>query len=209
MRDSLQAELASYRGTTSYLFLACNFWYEFSLGGGPDRFGFDFPNRSLVLLDAGDVAIPTTTWPQCCRAIASLLSLRDLPEDETDKTTPLLSHFANESVYISSFRISQLDMFESVKRVTKTTDADWTVTHRSARERWEKGAAEVKQGNYKVFTEMLYSRMFVPGASGSDGDYQSRRELHNDLLALPVEDLDEATAVGVRMGENGEVNRSH
>ncbi|EXJ91138.1 hypothetical protein A1O1_04247 [Capronia coronata CBS 617.96] len=118
-------------------------------------------------------------------------------------TKPLLSQF------ISSFRVSQLDMFEGVKRVTKTTDADWTITHSLARERWEKGAAEVRQGNYMGFTEMLYSGMFVPGANGSHGDYQSRRELHNGLLSLPVEDLDEATDVGVRMGENGEVNRSH
>lgn len=42
-----------------------------------------------------------------------------------------------------------------------------------------------------------------------DGDYQSRRCLHNDLLGLVVEDLDEFTAIGIRLGENGEVPQSH
>jgi hypothetical protein len=42
-----------------------------------------------------------------------------------------------------------------------------------------------------------------------DGDYQSKRGLDNEILGLPVEDLDEATAVGVRMGENDEVVQSH
>ena len=35
-RDSIYAEIKSL-GVSSYLLLNCNFWYEFSLGGGPDR----------------------------------------------------------------------------------------------------------------------------------------------------------------------------
>lgn len=206
MRDNIRAEFATFGGATSYLMLVCNFWYEFSLGGGSDRYGFDFQKRSLVLFDDGNVPINTSTWPQCCRAITNVLSLKQLPDDEADRS-PTLSQFRNESIYISSFLVSQRDMFESVKRVTGTTDADWTITHESAEQRWKEGHGAVKQGNFGPFTKMLYSRMFFPGTG--DGDYQSRRELHNDLLGLPVEDLDEATAVAVRMGENGEVNRSH
>jgi hypothetical protein len=77
------------------------------------------------LFDDGNVAINTSTWPQCGRAIANLLSLKELPDEETD-WSPTLSQFRNGSIYISSFRLSQGDMFESVKRVTGTTDADWT-----------------------------------------------------------------------------------
>jgi hypothetical protein len=97
-------------------------------------------------------------------------------------------------------------MFESVKRVTGTTDADWKITHDSVQQRFKEAQAAVQQGDWKMFTRMLYSRMFFPTG---DGDYQSRVELHNDLLGLPVEDLDEATAVGVKMGESGEVAFSH
>lgn len=198
--DSICAEIESL-GISSYLLLVCNFWYEFSLGGGPDRYGFDFKKRSLVLFDDGNVVVNTSTWPQCGRAIANLLSLKELPDDETDRS-PTLSQFRNGSIYISSFRLSQRDMFESVKRVTRTTDADWTITHESAEQRWKDGQAALRQGNMEAFPKMLYSRMFFPNG---DGDYQSSRGLHNDLLGLPVDDLDEFTAIGVRMGENGEV----
>lgn len=203
-RDSIVAEFKNMSGT-SYLGLVCNFWYEFSLGGGADRYGFDFKKRSFIQFDDGNVAINTTTWPQCGRAVASLLSLKELPDDETDQS-PTLSQFANRSVYISSFRLSQRDMFESVKRVTGTSDVDWTITHESAEQRWKDGRAEVEKGNFAAFPKQLYSRMFFPT---SDGDYQSRRGLDNDILGLPVEDLDEYTAIAIRMGEDDELNKGH
>ncbi len=199
-RDSTLAEIESL-GVSSYLLLVCNFWYEFSLGGGADRFGFDFQKRSFCLFDGGNVPINTSTWPSCGRAMANLLSLKELPADEKDKS-PTLSQFCNRSTYISSFRLTQRDMFESVKRVTNTIDADWTITHDSAEQRWKDGHAAVVQGNFGAFTKQLYSRMFF---NNGDGDYESRRGLDNKTLGLPAEDLDEYTAIGVRMGENGEV----
>ncbi|KAJ5698620.1 hypothetical protein N7462_000625 [Penicillium macrosclerotiorum] len=203
-RDRAIAEITRL-GVSAYLFLVCNFWYEFSLGGGPDRFGFDFTKRSFTLYDGGDVPINTTTWPQCGRAIAKLLSLKELPEDENDQS-PTLSQFRNRSVYVSSFRLTQREMFESIKRVTKTTDADWTITQDSVAERFKEGQEGMKVHNWKVFTKMLYSRMFF---ANGDGDYESKRGLDNELLGLPVENLDEATAEGIRMGENNEVPFSH
>ncbi|KAK9243402.1 hypothetical protein V1506DRAFT_580651 [Lipomyces tetrasporus] len=131
------------------------------------------------------------TWPECGRDIANLLDLKELPDDETDETdrSPTLSQFRNGSIYISSFRLSQRHMFESVKRVTGTTEAYWTISHESAEQRWKDGQPHV-----------------LPNG---DGDCQSSRGLHNDLLGLTVEDLDKFTAIGVRLGENGEVSRSH
>ncbi|KAL7623780.1 hypothetical protein AAE478_005333 [Parahypoxylon ruwenzoriense] len=204
IRNAITKEIESL-GVSSYVFLVSNFWYEFSLGGGPDRYGFDFSKRTLVLLGDGNVPINTTTWPQCGRAVANVLSLKELPEDETDKS-PTLSQFRNNSVYVSSFHLTQRDMFESAKRVTGTTDADWTITYDDAKKRWEEGQEALQRGDWKLFTKMLYSRMFFPNG---DGDIQSRVKLHNDLLGLPVEDLDKATAVGVQMGESGEVPFSH
>ncbi|KAK1148469.1 hypothetical protein N8T08_009474 [Aspergillus melleus] len=192
-------------GVSSYLLLNCNFWYEFSLGGGPDRYGFDFPNRSLILFDDGNTPLNTSTWPQCGRALASLLSLKELPDDEADKS-PTLSQFRNGPVYISSFRLSQRDMLESVKRVTGTTDADWKITHESSEQRWKEAHAEVMQGNFAGFAKQLYSRMFFPNG---DADLESKYELDNAVLGLPVEDLDEYTAIGVRIGENQEVPVYH
>ncbi|MCJ1439428.1 hypothetical protein MMC27_008822 [Xylographa pallens] len=201
-RDTIHAEFAKLEGTSSYIMLACNFWFEFSLGGGPDRFGFDFQKRSLIWFDNGDVSFNLSTWAQCGRAVASLLSLPELPEDAANKRTTL-SQFRNTSVYINSFRLNQRDMFDSVKRVTKTTDADWAISHESSEQRFKDATAELQKHNFSQFTKMLYSRMFFPTA---DGDF---KPIHNDVLGLPKEDLDELTSIAVRMGQNGEVAASH
>lgn len=188
-------------GVSSYFMLVCNFWYEFSLGGGPDRYGFDFAKRSMTFYDEGNVTINMSTWPQCGRAIANLFSLKQLPDDDND-VAPTVSQFRDECVYISSFRLSQRDMFNSVKRVTGTSDADWAVSHVDAETQYKEGLEQVKTGNDEGWMKMGYSRMFSPKG---DGDYETRRGLHNEILGFEVEDLDEATRSGIRMGENREV----
>lgn len=97
-------------------------------------------------------------------------------------------------------------MFDSVKRVMKTTNEDWIITHDPVADRFKEGQEGMKVHDWRVSTKMLYNRMFFPNG---DGDYESRRGLDNEVLGLPVEDLDEATAEGIRMGENNEVPFSH
>ncbi|OAQ97001.1 hypothetical protein LLEC1_02654 [Akanthomyces lecanii] len=192
-------------GVSAYLLLGSQFWYEFSLGGGPSRYGFDFTKRSLVLFDGGDKPMDTTTWPQSGRAVASLLSLKRLPEDKDDESTTL-AQFANGTAYVRSFRVTQRDMYESAKRVTKTADADWTITHESAQACFEDGKAKVKAGDFTTFTKMLYSRVWMDNNADLEGRVG---KLHNDVLGLPVEDLDEATAEAVRMALAEEVPFGH
>lgn len=110
-------------GVSKWIALVCGFWYEFSLGGTRDRYGFDFHDRSIVFFDDGNAKINTSTWLQCGRGVASFLSLKLLPEDENDKE-PAIENWANGAFYVSSFLVSQKDMFESVKRVTGTTEAE-------------------------------------------------------------------------------------
>jgi hypothetical protein len=200
MKAAQQAEIESL-GVSAWVALCCGFWYEFSLAGGPDRYGFDFKKRSVVFFDDGTVAINTTTWPQCGRAIAGLLSLKELPDDAEDKS-PTVSHFANGVVYTSSFRISQQDMFESVKRVTGTTDSDWTITKEPALKRYQEAVEAMRKGDRPAFARQMYTRSFF---ADSNNDYESKRGLHNDLFGLPREDLDEWTREAVRMAENNEV----
>ncbi|KAF3400920.1 hypothetical protein DPV78_006069 [Talaromyces pinophilus] len=188
-------------GVSSYILLACGFWYEFSLGGGPDRYGFDFKNRSLVVFDGGNTAINTSTWPQCGRAIASLMSLKELPDDENDHSVTL-SQFRNSPVYISSFRLNQWEMFDSVKRITGTDDADWTITHESTEERYTTSKASILQGDSHAFVKFLYSRTFYPNGGG---DFESTRGLHNDILGLPMEEIDQATSIAIAMADKEEV----
>lgn len=199
IRDGIFAALAE--ANIKYFFLGCNFWYEFSLAGGMDRYGFDIPNRKYTVVDSGDVKVNTTTWPQCGRAVAALLSLKELPEDADDKT-PTLSQFNNKPVYVSSFFLSQNDMFESLKRVTGTTDADWTITHDVSKERWQGALEKVQTGDMRAFGRLMYTRGWFPNGGS---DLQNTVGLANDILGLPVEDLDEATKEAVRMAENNEV----
>jgi len=186
-------------GVSTWVMLACSFWYEFSLAGGEIRYGFDFHGKAVTFYDDGDTKICTSTWEQCGRAVAAVLSLPELPADENDKS-PTLSQFANSIVYISSFVISQKDMFESVKRVTGTTDADWKVSYEPSAKRYQDGMEAMKKGDMRGFGKMLYARIFFPNG---DGNFSSK--LHNNLLDLPKEDLDERTKVAVKMAENNEV----
>ncbi|OBT84784.1 hypothetical protein VE02_08115 [Pseudogymnoascus sp. 03VT05] len=176
-----------------WITVCCGFWYDYSLAGGEPRFGFDFDKRSLTIYDDGNTKNSTSTLSQVGRAVAKVLSLKELPADENDKSLTLSSFF-NKGVYLKSFVLSQNDMFESVKRVTGTTDADWTVTHEDSKKRYEEGLAQVKSGNMAGFAKLLYSRAFYPEDSN---DFSAKAQ--NELLGLPSESLDEATKVGIDM----------
>ncbi|CAI7593231.1 unnamed protein product [Penicillium pancosmium] len=176
-----------------WITVCCGFWYDYSLAGGDARFGFDFNKRSLTLYDDGNTRISTSMLSQVGRAVAKLLSLKGFPQDENDNSLTL-STFLNKGVYIKSFAVSQRDIFESVKRVTGTTDADWTITHEDTRKRYEDGLAQVKMGNMAGFGKLLYARTFYPDASSDLSD-----RVQNELLGLPEENLDESTKVGIEL----------
>ena len=180
-------------GVSSWIGVTCGFWYEYSLAAGSNMYGFDFKNNTLVYIDDGTTKINTSTWPQCGRALASLLSFKVLPEDENDKS-PTLAQFRNDFVYISSFTVSQKDMFDSVLRVTGGKAEDWKITHEEHVERYQSGLAMLQSGNRSGFGRLLYTRVFYPDGSGN---YEASVGLHNDLLGLPREDLDEFTKAGI------------
>lgn len=184
---------------SSWISLVCGFWYEFSLGGSPARYGFDFANRSLTLFDDGTTKINHSTWEQCGRAVASLFSWKVLPNDASDKS-PTISQFRNNYLYISSFLASQRDMFESVLRVTGASEKDWTISHEDVKERYKKGVEDMKKGNMEGFVRLLYSRVFYPDESGN---HEANQGLHNDLLGLPKEDIDERTKIAIERAEKG------
>lgn len=174
-----------------WITVCCGFWYDYSLAGGEARFGFDFDRRSLTIYDDGNTRISTSTLSQVGRAVAKVLSLKELPQDENDKSLTF-SAFLNKGVYIKSFVVSQNDMFQSVKRVTGTTDADWTITHEDTKKRYEDGLAQVKAGNMAGFGKLLYARAFYPDESSDLSE-----KVQNDVLELPDENLDEATKAGI------------
>ncbi|KAL8678373.1 MAG: hypothetical protein Q9186_005267 [Xanthomendoza sp. 1 TL-2023] len=186
-------------GKSSWIGFTCGFWYEFSLGGGEERYGFDFKNRSLTLFDEGTQPIPTTTFAQVGRGVANLLGLPILREDEKD-TAPCLSDFKNRFAYVSSFVVSQKDMLEPVLRVTGTSLSDWKITHEDSRERYQRGMQILQGGDYHGMVVAMYTRNFFPDGCGNHAE---TRGLDNEKLGLPKEDLDETTKEAVRMAEDG------
>ncbi|KAF2798872.1 putative oxidoreductase CipA [Melanomma pulvis-pyrius CBS 109.77] len=185
-------------GKSSWVSIACSFWYEYSLAG-PGSYGIDIAKREVVFFDEGTQKINTSTWPQTGRGVAEVLSLPILPEDEKDTSTTL-SNYRNRYVYISSFALSQRDMFASVKRVTGTTDADWNISSVPSKQRYEDSIKKMQQGDRIGFVHAMYTRHFYPEDSGL---YEAKHGLDNEKLGLPKEDLDEFTAerTSARLGD--------
>jgi hypothetical protein len=163
-------------GKSSWIGVVTGFWYEFSLAGSGDRYGFDFQKRSVTF------PINTSTWPQCGRAVANLLAL---PDSE-------LSKLKNKHVYVSSFLASQKDMFESALRVTKTKPEDWHISFESSKDRYQRGVDILKSGDPRAHAIALYTRVFFPDRIGA---FEETKGLQNELLGLPKEDIDEATKI--------------
>lgn len=185
-------------GVSSWVALVSNYWYEYSLAV-PTNYGFDIAARKVEFIDDGNTKINSTTWDLSGLAVANLLSLKELPEDENDKS-PALANWRNDCVFISSFLVSQRDMLDSLHRVLGTTDADWEIKHEDHLERFERSMREVQQGNMLAFARALYTRGLYPNG---DGNYEAKYGLDNEKLGLPKEDLDEATKRAVELVNKG------
>ena len=184
--------------------MICSMWYEYSLAMGSIWFGFDIANKKLTLYDDGTTKINVTTWEQCARAVSALLSLKELPEDANDKSLTV-SAWRNKPLVVSSFLVSQKDMFESWKRVSGDKDSDWTIEKEPSKERYQRGIEAMKSAQDPLSARMgaataSFVRLFFPNGGG---DYESTLGLDNAKLGLPKEDLDERTAVAKEMVEQG------
>ncbi|KAL5342465.1 hypothetical protein BJX70DRAFT_355888 [Aspergillus crustosus] len=173
--------------------VCCGFWYEYSLAGGEARLGFDFANRAVTIYDDGTTKVSFSSLTQVGRAVATLLSLKLFPEDESDEDLTV-SKWLNKPLYVTSFVASQNEILESVLRVTGTEAAEWSVSHEASKKRYEEGLALVKKGNMAGFSRLLYARAFYPE---DPGDCSAKAQ--NGLLGLPEERLDEFTKVGIEM----------
>ncbi|KAF7316196.1 NAD(P)-bd-dom domain-containing protein [Mycena indigotica] len=188
------AALIEKLGVSKWIALSTGFWYELSLASG--SFGIDVEEHTAKILDDGNTKITVSTWDQCGRAFAALLSLQRLREDENDKA-PVLEDWANKVVYFSSFRVSQNDIFESAKRVTGTSESDWRIESIPSAVQYNDALEAVKKGDRSAFTRLLYARVLFPTGEGD----HTRHGLANEALGLTEEDLDEATKAALRYGK--------
>jgi hypothetical protein len=177
--------------------VTCGGWYEHSLSS-PGFYGIDISKRQVIFIDDGTQKLNTSTWAHTGRAVASLLSLPILPRDANDTSTTL-SSYRNRMAFVSSFTVSQRDMFDSLKRVTHTADSDWSVSSVRVEERYREAKEAMKKGDRLAFGIQLYTRYFFP----DEGLFEKTHGLDNERLGLPEEDLDEATRAAVGLGESG------
>ncbi len=193
------------------LVLVCGFWYEWSLGIGQNGYGFNFGAgrpRSVTLFDDGNVKINTSTWKLCGQAVAAALSLPILPRDGDDKSPTLSALWdswedpATGFIRVSSFLVSQRDLWASLKRVTATTDADWAVRSEPSAERFAAARKALVTGDRAAFGRQLYTRAFFPN---DPANFEAKSTLRNDFLGLPKEDMDEATREAIRLVDSGEL----
>ncbi|KAH8892833.1 NAD(P)-binding protein [Thozetella sp. PMI_491] len=178
----------------SYITLGCGVWYEWSLALGEQWFGFQIKERKVTFIDDGKTPLITSTWLQCGRAVAALLSL---PESGA---SPSLSDWKNEQLNISSFRVSQRDMLDSLHHVLSTKDEDWEITYETAEKRVADGLEEVSKGRMKGFAKSSYGKHFI---RHKELAYEPPRAESNEVLGLPTESLDEATKRAIEMVESG------
>jgi hypothetical protein len=187
---------------TTWTALCCGFWLEHSLVGGPALFGFDLKKKEMTFYDDGKTKINIGTWEICGNAVAALLSLPILPEDENDESVTL-SRWFNRPLYVADFLISQRDIFESVLRIWGGKEADWTIKYEPSKERHEKGMQILKAGGPTAqmgFGMQMYARYFYPNG---DGDFQSKYGLANDVLGIKAGKLDDHVANAKKLVESG------
>ncbi|KAI0512602.1 NAD(P)-binding protein [Xylaria bambusicola] len=178
----------------NHITMCCGFWYEWSLALGENAFGIDIKSKKAILFDYGATKLSVSTFRQCGRAFAALLSL---PESGA---TPSLSDFKNKPFRFNSFCVSQRDMLDSVQRAQGTNDRDWDIKSEPSSKRVADGFTEMRQGNRLGFVKAMYSRAFYPSA---DADYEARHSTSNEILGLPQESLDDTTGELVKGLEDG------
>lgn len=175
--------------------MVCGFWIEWSMALGPLTFGFDFNDKTVTFYDDGMTRIDTSTWAQCGRAAAQLLSL-PLHRSGAANGGPCLADWDNKPLYINSFLVSQREMLDSVLRVTGGKESDWTIKHEPSKERYTQAMKDLQTGDQLAFPKAMYARTFYKSGGG---DYGSTRGLANQKLGLPKENLDDVMEEVIRM----------
>ncbi|KAL2194439.1 hypothetical protein P885DRAFT_71219 [Corynascus similis CBS 632.67] len=182
-------------GFSAQVTMACGFWYEWSLALGEEWFGFDIARRKVTIIDDGKRTITATTWNQCGRAVAALLSL---PQKSSGSSSPSLADFiGDKGLLIESFHVSQRDMLDSLHRVLGTTDSDWDIAHESSDKRRKDGTEALQRNDVRGFAKLLFANIF--DVSNPVSNYVGEANL---TLSLPKEDLDEATRRAIDMVNN-------
>lgn len=151
-------------------------------------FGIAIPERKAELYTDG-APFNTTTVSKVAEAIARCLALDPKTIDK---------EFANGTLYVSSFRVSQPDLFQTVLRVTGTTEADWAIERKTTHDLIADGEKMVKDGDSAGKFKILFGGLFQ---SGMGGEYTEK--VQNGRLGLQEEDLEEVVKASAAAAKSG------
>jgi uncharacterized protein YbjT (DUF2867 family) len=160
----------------SWVAIVNNPWFDWSLKQG--MWSIDIPSKKATLFNVGDTKFNTSTQSQVGTAVAKLLSL---PEEK-------LNSFKNRPLYVSSFLISQRDIFDSAVRATGTKESDWEITKQDPEVAIEASRKAVAAGNMMAFVGEFYTAHMQEGRGGN---YEEKAAKDAAAIGLEKEDLDE------------------
>ena len=160
---------------SSWIAVIPNFWLDLNIQSG--LWGFDVKNRKAQVFGDANARITTTTIARTAEGIAAALSL---PEAE-------LAQYKDKSLYLSSFELSQQDIFEAIQRATGTKNTDWETTEENATEIIRQCESKIKAGD--GFAE--WKRLFVMFFQGTPGSNYEDKAVDLTKFGVQAEDLDE------------------
>lgn len=117
------------------------------------------------------------------KVAAGVASLLSLPKSAIDK------EFANNHLYLSSFTLTQPDIFNAILRVTGMSEDEWQVEKRTTQSLIDEGRQMVEAGHPAGHFKLIIGSVY------RSGDYSDH--VHNGRLHLEEEDLDTVVKAAV------------
>jgi hypothetical protein len=169
--------------SSNWIGIINNPWFDWCLTNG--FWGINIKDRKATLYNGGNTKVTTTTLDRVGKGVAGVFSL---PDSE-------LAKFKNQYVYLSSFRVSQRDMLESVLRATETEESDWDVNTVAVADAVKQGNELAAQGNMMGLVTAFFAPHFEEGLGG---DFSEKL---TDPKLLGLEEEEELDAVVKRVVE--------
>jgi len=152
---------------------------------------------ATLYTDAGP--FNSITLSQAGLGVARLLSL---PLTNSANPRASLQHYANNFVYLSSFLVTQQQIFESLQTATGTKEADWKMEKASIVDKDKVLREQFGQGNFMAGAGLTF--LWYMG-EGRGGNYEAKAKQDREVLGLKEEKLDEIVKKAVAGGSKADV----
>ncbi|KAK4551752.1 hypothetical protein LTR86_010945 [Recurvomyces mirabilis] len=158
----------------------------FDWGLERNAFGFDIPSSTATLYTPGHhkVKFSATTIATVGLAVARSLESRYAVQTH------------NKDLYIRSFTVSQDEVLASIERAT---GKQWTRKEFDLDSAVKKANNQMSRGDFSGITTAIVGMMLDPNTGCN---FDARGEVHNDLLELPKELLDDVVQKVVNCFKN-------